>query len=86
MDFQRIRLPAKGNRSERVIALWQNHTPAGYPDSVGIENALRADMAIGCSSYHRTATLPGFHMPRGTPIQLEYIDEIWQQPLKSAKN
>jgi len=74
VDAARIRLAKE--TGERVMALLeQNIRPLDILTLPAFENALRADMAIGCSS-NTVLHVTALSYAAGCPISLEYIDEI----------
>ncbi|HOB37207.1 MAG TPA: dihydroxy-acid dehydratase [Candidatus Avimonas sp.] len=74
VDAARIRLAKE--TGERVMALLeQNIRPLDILTPSAFENALRADMAIGCSS-NTVLHVTALSYAAGCPISLEYIDEI----------
>ncbi|MDD3833298.1 MAG: dihydroxy-acid dehydratase [Oscillospiraceae bacterium] len=70
----RIRLAKE--TGEQVITLLENNLrPLDILTPAAFENALRADMAIGCSS-NTVLHITAISYAAGCPISLEYIDSI----------
>ncbi len=74
VDAARIRL-AKQTGEQVIKLLDKNIRPLDILTPKAFENALRADMAIGCSS-NTVLHITAISYAAGCPISLEYIDEI----------
>lgn len=74
VNAARIRL-AKETGEQVMTLLKNNIRPLDIITPAALENALRADMAIGCSS-NTVLHVTALSYAAGCPISLEYIDEI----------